>query len=194
MWDDVVGGDETQRARAEAELASALRALEQAVPGSVVAGWIERRVSQARLAIVRLDDTPAPSPLSHPASPSGGDGRIRQRPQQVEVEDHEDELGAPAAKCRPLSLSSDVLSPVTEAWPSRPHSFLATPDRGSRSGDSWGDVKGAFHEVEVCEQLAAPSDSQDDTCDTFERGSRKKRPADSAPSADRQTRPRCAVE
>jgi hypothetical protein len=40
--------------RAEAELNDALKALKAAVPGSVVAGWIERRVANARKALENL--------------------------------------------------------------------------------------------------------------------------------------------
>jgi len=42
------------RVRAEAELNDALKALKAAVPGSVVAGWIERRVANARKALENL--------------------------------------------------------------------------------------------------------------------------------------------
>lgn len=44
------------RSRATAEYEEAVKALKAAVPGSVVAGWIERRVANARKALQQLDD------------------------------------------------------------------------------------------------------------------------------------------
>ena len=105
-----------QRLRAEAELAEALRALDASIPGSVVRGWIERRVSAARHALAVLD---APS-ISE-------SDREADRP--VLHVDVGEEYFAHSGKAQlPLSTCSSLCSPAT-AWLSRPMSLLDETSR-----------------------------------------------------------------
>lgn len=101
------------RVRCDLELAEAEKALKAAVPGSVVASWIERRVSNARKALDDLNEQ------------SSADIPREKRLASLVVDVSRPALAVEVDNKGPLSLASpSLLSPATQTWFSQPSSLV----------------------------------------------------------------------
>ncbi len=115
------------RARAETELNDAIKALKAAVPGSVVAGWIERRVANAHKALESLTRADADREIAVESSERNAPSAMPKL--LVDVDADKSPLGN--------GCSSSLTSPATQVWFSPPASFFSPRPHDDEGASAW---------------------------------------------------------